>query len=97
LGAFLIEPLNETVNNGLGTLGGGNARLFLFGGLLMAVVVFLPNGILPSLAAFLFRAAARARPGWSEPASRLAPAWSRCVSTSPSPRRAPPTPRRCWR
>ena len=55
LGAFLIEPLNETVNNGLGTLGGGNARLFLFGGLLMAVVVFLPNGILPSLAAFLFR------------------------------------------
>ena len=55
LGAFLIEPLNETVNNSLGTLGGGNARLFLFGGLLMAVVVFLPNGILPSLAAFLFR------------------------------------------
>jgi len=55
LGAFLIEPLNETVNNSLGTLGGGNARLFLFGGLLMAVVVFLPNGILPSLASYLFR------------------------------------------
>ena len=55
LGAFLIEPLNETVNNSLGNLGGGNARLFLFGGLLMLVVVFLPNGILPSLQAYLFR------------------------------------------
>lgn len=63
LGAFLIEPLNETVNNGLGTLGGGNARLFLFGGLLMAVVVFLPNGILPSLAAFLFRRSREGKAG----------------------------------
>ena len=63
LGAFLIEPLNETVNNSLGTLGGGNARLFLFGGLLMAVVVFLPNGILPSLAAFLFRRSREGKAG----------------------------------
>lgn len=55
LGAFLVEPLNETVNNSLGNLGGGNARLFLFGALLMLVVVFLPNGILPGLQNLLTR------------------------------------------
>lgn len=46
LGAFLVEFLNETANN---EWGGGNARLFLFGGLLVLVVIFLPKGILPSL------------------------------------------------
>jgi ABC-type branched-subunit amino acid transport system ATPase component/ABC-type branched-subunit amino acid transport system permease subunit len=52
LGAFLIEPLNEIANN---SFGGGNARLFLFGGLLVLVVVFLPKGILPTAAALLQR------------------------------------------
>jgi len=52
LGAFLIEPLNEIANN---QLGGGNTRLFLFGGLLVAVVIFLPQGILPAIEGFLFR------------------------------------------
>ena len=52
LGAFLIEPLNEIANN---NLGGGNARLFLFGGLLVLVVIFLPQGILPAIEGFLFR------------------------------------------
>ena len=33
LGAFIVEPLNEIANN---KLGGGNARLLLFGGLLVA-------------------------------------------------------------
>jgi branched-chain amino acid transport system permease protein len=47
LGAFLIEPLNEFANN---SLGGGNARLLVFGGLMALVVLFLPRGILPSLA-----------------------------------------------
>ncbi|MGH3346733.1 MAG: branched-chain amino acid ABC transporter ATP-binding protein/permease [Nocardioides sp.] len=46
LGAFLVEYLNETANN---EWGGGNARLFLFGGLLVAVVIFLPKGILPAI------------------------------------------------
>jgi ABC-type branched-subunit amino acid transport system ATPase component/ABC-type branched-subunit amino acid transport system permease subunit len=46
LGAFLIEPLNEIANN---SFGGGNARLFLFGGLLVLVVIFLPRGILPAI------------------------------------------------
>jgi ABC-type branched-subunit amino acid transport system ATPase component/ABC-type branched-subunit amino acid transport system permease subunit len=52
VGAFLIEPLNEIANN---NLGGGNTRLFLFGGLLVAVVIFLPNGILPSVADLIER------------------------------------------
>jgi ABC-type branched-subunit amino acid transport system ATPase component/ABC-type branched-subunit amino acid transport system permease subunit len=46
IGAFLVEYLNETANN---EWGGGNARLFLFGGLLIAVVIFLPKGILPAI------------------------------------------------
>jgi ABC-type branched-subunit amino acid transport system ATPase component/ABC-type branched-subunit amino acid transport system permease subunit len=45
LGAFLIEPLNEWSNN---SLGGGNARLLVFGGLMALVVLFLPRGIIPT-------------------------------------------------
>lgn len=52
LGAFLIEPLNEIANN---NFGGGNARLFLFGGLLVLVVIFLPKGILPAVESLLER------------------------------------------
>jgi ABC-type branched-subunit amino acid transport system ATPase component/ABC-type branched-subunit amino acid transport system permease subunit len=52
LGAFLIEFLNEIANN---NFGGGNSRLFLFGGLLMLVVIFLPQGILPAIEALIFR------------------------------------------
>jgi ABC-type branched-subunit amino acid transport system ATPase component/ABC-type branched-subunit amino acid transport system permease subunit len=50
IGAFLIEYLNELANN---NFGGGNTRLFLFGGLLMAVVIFLPKGILPAIESVL--------------------------------------------
>ena len=46
LGAFLIEPLNEYANN---SLGGGNARLLIFGGLMALVVLFLPRGIIPTV------------------------------------------------
>ncbi|MQA61573.1 MAG: ATP-binding cassette domain-containing protein [Actinophytocola sp.] len=52
LGAFLIEPLNEIANN---SLGGGNMRLLLFGGLLVLVVIFLPQGILPTIETLLYR------------------------------------------
>jgi ABC-type branched-subunit amino acid transport system ATPase component/ABC-type branched-subunit amino acid transport system permease subunit len=45
LGAFVIEWLNETTNN---EFGGGNARLLIFGGLLALVVLFLPDGVIPS-------------------------------------------------
>jgi ABC-type branched-subunit amino acid transport system ATPase component len=46
LGAFIIEPLNEFANN---SLGGGNSRLVIFGGLMALVVLFLPRGIIPTL------------------------------------------------
>jgi ABC-type branched-subunit amino acid transport system ATPase component/branched-subunit amino acid ABC-type transport system permease component len=46
LGAFILEPVNEYANN---HLGGGNARLLIFGGVMALVVVFLPRGILPTL------------------------------------------------
>ena len=44
LGAFIIEPLNEFANQ---SLGGGNSRLLIFGGLMTLVVLFLPRGIIP--------------------------------------------------
>jgi ABC-type branched-subunit amino acid transport system ATPase component/ABC-type branched-subunit amino acid transport system permease subunit len=60
LGAFLIEPINEIANN---EFGGGNTRLFLFGGLLVLVVIFLPQGILPAIESFLFRRRTAGRAG----------------------------------
>jgi ABC-type branched-subunit amino acid transport system ATPase component/ABC-type branched-subunit amino acid transport system permease subunit len=46
LGAFIIEPVNEWSNN---NLGGGNARLIVFGGLMALVIMFLPRGVIPTL------------------------------------------------
>ena len=40
LGAFIIEPLNEFANQ---SLGGGNSRLLIFGGLMALVVMFMPQ------------------------------------------------------
>lgn len=50
LGAFIIQPVNNFAND---SFGGGNARLVLFGGLLVLLVTLLPKGILPTLGAFL--------------------------------------------
>src|SRR6266545_2412176 len=47
LGAFLLQPMNEVVNNYFGTRLG--ARLLVFGGLLAVVVMIMPNGIIPTL------------------------------------------------
>jgi ABC-type branched-subunit amino acid transport system ATPase component/ABC-type branched-subunit amino acid transport system permease subunit len=47
IGAFIFEPLNETTNNY--ELLAGPRRLILYGGLLAAIVLLLPRGILPSL------------------------------------------------
>ncbi len=60
LGAFIIEPLNEVANN---DLGGGNSRLLLFGGLLVLVVLFLPQGVLPAVESGLNRLRTRGRAG----------------------------------
>jgi ABC-type branched-subunit amino acid transport system ATPase component/ABC-type branched-subunit amino acid transport system permease subunit len=60
LGAFLIEPLNEFANN---SLGGGNARLIVFGGVMALVVLFLPNGIIPTVRDLIEGRRARGRAG----------------------------------
>jgi branched-chain amino acid transport system permease protein len=46
LGAFVLEPLNETTNQHFGS---GNERLIFFGALLALVVLVLPRGIIPSV------------------------------------------------
>src|SRR4029078_9487182 len=60
LGAFLIEPLNEFANN---SLGGGNSRLLVFGGLMALVVMFLPRGFRPTLGDLIARRRARGKAG----------------------------------
>ncbi len=60
LGAFIIEWLNETSNN---EFGGGNARLLIFGGLLALVVLFLPNGIIPTAGGWIERWRTRGKAG----------------------------------
>jgi branched-chain amino acid transport system permease protein len=60
LGAFIVEPLNEFANN---SLGGGNARLIVFGGLMALVVLFMPRGIVPAITEFIDRRRTRGRAG----------------------------------
>ena len=49
LGAFIVEGLNEFANN---SLGGGNSRLLVFGGVMALVVLFMPAGVVPAITAF---------------------------------------------
>ena len=54
IGAFILEPVNQITNNDFNDwFGNGvwdaNVRLIFFGALLMAVVLFLPRGIIPSV------------------------------------------------
>jgi ABC-type branched-subunit amino acid transport system ATPase component/ABC-type branched-subunit amino acid transport system permease subunit len=60
IGAFFIEWLNEVANN---DLGGGNARLLIFGGLLVGLVLFLPTGILPAVERLLVWRRTRGKAG----------------------------------
>ncbi|CAN5615078.1 branched-chain amino acid ABC transporter ATP-binding protein/permease [soil metagenome] len=62
LGAFIIQPVNTIANE---SFGGGNARLVLFGGLLVLLVVLLPKGILPTLTGLLEKARAKGTVGLS--------------------------------
>lgn len=62
LGAFIIQPVNIYANQ---AFGGGNARLVLFGGLLVLLVILLPRGILPTLAALIENARTRGTVGLS--------------------------------
>jgi ABC-type branched-subunit amino acid transport system ATPase component/ABC-type branched-subunit amino acid transport system permease subunit len=59
LGAFIIEPLANFTSTGLGGANAGAIRLLLFGGLLSAVVLFLPRGVLPTVTAYVQRRTAR--------------------------------------
>lgn len=58
IGAFLVEPLANFTTTNIGGANSGAIRLLLFGGLLGAVVLFLPRGILPT-ASILWRRARR--------------------------------------
>jgi ABC-type branched-subunit amino acid transport system ATPase component/ABC-type branched-subunit amino acid transport system permease subunit len=60
LGAFIIEWLNETSNN---EFSGGNARLLIFGGLLVLVVLFLPRGVIPTVDGWIERWRTRGKAG----------------------------------
>ena len=70
LGAFIIEPLANLTSTNLGGANAGAIRLLLFGGLLGAVTLFLPRGVLPTLAGFWQR---RARARAAAPALSPAP------------------------
>jgi ABC-type branched-subunit amino acid transport system ATPase component/ABC-type branched-subunit amino acid transport system permease subunit len=52
LGAFLIVPLAEATNS---VAAGEGVRLFVFGVALIAVVLFLPRGLIPTVRAWLER------------------------------------------
>jgi branched-chain amino acid transport system permease protein len=60
IGAFIVEFLNEFANN---SLGGGNTRLLVFGGLMALTVLFAPRGLLPSAQRFIDGRRARGRAG----------------------------------
>lgn len=55
LGAFIIEPLSELTTTNLGGVNSGPIRLIIFAGILIIVVLFLPRGVIPSIAKRLSR------------------------------------------
>ena len=59
LGAFILEPLANLTSTSLGGADAGAIRLLLFGGLLGAVALFLPRGVLPTVTAYRRRRHAR--------------------------------------
>lgn len=56
LGAFIVEPLAQVTTTNIGGANSGALRLLLFAGILLVVVLFLPQGIIPTIAARLGRA-----------------------------------------
>lgn len=52
VGAFIVQPLNEATNV---YAQGSQSRLVFFGGMLLLVVLFLPNGLIPTIAGLLDR------------------------------------------
>lgn len=72
LGAFAIVPLNEYT---VGIATGEGVRLFVFGLALMAVVLFLPRGVIPTIRSFLERRARRVSPFERRPGAVSVPAF----------------------
>jgi branched-chain amino acid transport system permease protein len=58
LGAFIMQPLANWV---VSQFGGTQIHLTVFGGILLFVMLFMPQGILPALSEFFARRAARMR------------------------------------
>jgi ABC-type branched-subunit amino acid transport system ATPase component/ABC-type branched-subunit amino acid transport system permease subunit len=90
LGAFILEPLANFTSTGLGGADAGAIRLLLFGGLLGAVVLFLPRGVLPTVTRAWSRVqagrATRPAPGTTPaPATAPAPAAAQAPATAPAP------------
>lgn len=56
LGAFIMQPLANWV---IGEFGGTQIHLTVFGGILLFVMLFMPQGILPALNEFLARRTAK--------------------------------------
>jgi ABC-type branched-subunit amino acid transport system ATPase component/ABC-type branched-subunit amino acid transport system permease subunit len=84
LGAFILEPLANFTSTGLGGADAGAIRLLLFGGLLGAVVLFLPRGVLPTAT----RAWSRVQGGRATrpaPAAMPAPAPAMTPGAGPGP------------
>ncbi|MDQ3645388.1 MAG: ATP-binding cassette domain-containing protein, partial [Actinomycetota bacterium] len=52
LGAFIVQPLNEATNV---YAQGSQTRLVFFGGMLVLVVLFMPDGIIPTISRLLDR------------------------------------------
>jgi branched-chain amino acid transport system permease protein len=50
LGAFIMNPLSDWI---IGEFGGTQIHLTIFGGILLLVMLFMPQGILPTLTEFL--------------------------------------------
>lgn len=59
LGAAIVEPLSQVTNTFVSGPDGGSWRVIIFGGLLLAVILLLPQGIVPSIAGRLERRRAR--------------------------------------
>jgi len=49
LGAAIVEPLSQVTNTFVGGVDGGAWRLVIFGAVLLAVILLLPQGIVPAL------------------------------------------------
>lgn len=58
LGAFIMQPLANWV---VGQFGGTQIHLTVFGGILLLVMLFMPQGILPAVTDFLGQRRAKAR------------------------------------